>query len=70
MFLKNLLRLDTMNDPTKAPAAIQPSIKAKSEAVPLNAILTKIGSPTMAGPIMKRLLINVMTIIQKIDFCS
>ena len=60
---------ETMSDPTNAPAAIQPSVNAKSDAVPCNAIFTKIGRPTMAGPIMNRLLMNVIMIIQKMGFC-
>ena len=57
-------------DPPNAPAAIQPSTKAKSDAVPLSAIFTNTGSPTIAGPMMNRLLINVIIIIQKIGFCE
>ena len=51
-------------DPINAPAAIHPSIKAKSDAVPCKELFTKIGSPTIAGPIIKRLLIKVIMIIQ------
>jgi hypothetical protein len=36
----------------------------------LGAVFTKTGSPTIAGPMMNRLLMNVIIIIQKIGFCE
>ena len=44
---------ETMSDPTNAPAAIQPSVNAKSDAVPCNAIFTKIMTGALGNPALK-----------------
>ena len=59
---------ETISDPNNAPTAMHPSTKAKSEGVPCSVFFTKIGNPTIAGPIIKKLLIKVIIIIQKIGF--
>ena len=64
---KTFFSLVTRKEPNNAPIAIQPSTKAKSEASPFNIVFTRIGTPTTAGPIINRLLINVIIMTRNID---